>query len=202
MNPLGPVPASEPSPAEWTQPSAHAILSWHYAVVPHSTWDHSLHPNYSWNPTKRCSAQVLHQLIKRTDVKPHSTLLQTVPRRPASVPCWLPRSRPCHSRQSGLPAVHSLPGSTQYKTISLHQQYLPGDSCLLRCKRCPGVPGHRRRSCWWSRRPSEAPGISCSTSSPSAWISNLVNLFLNHFPWRSEGLPRQKLKSPLLSLPR
>ena len=96
------------------------------------------------------------------------------------------------------------PLPTRFNSIQDHfpQQYLPGDSCLLRCKRCSGVPGHRRRSCWWSRRPSEAPGISCSTSPPSAWISNLVNLFLNHFPWRSEGLPRQKLKPPLLSLPR
>ena len=38
---------------------------------------------------------------------------QTVPRRPASVPHWITRSRTCHSWQPGLSAVHSLPGSIQ-----------------------------------------------------------------------------------------
>ena len=53
---LGPVPAPEPGPAEWSQPTADALLSGHHALVSNCARHYPLSPNYTWYPTEWCSA--------------------------------------------------------------------------------------------------------------------------------------------------
>ena len=101
--------------------------------------------------------------------------------------------------QDSLPSTpYQVKSRTKSIFFWLIMSFSPGDSCLLRRERCPGVSGHRCWSCWGTWRPSEAPGISSSTSSSSAWIPNLVNIFLNYISWRPKGLLGPKLEPSLL----